>query len=293
MEKIGAIVEKVTNKVLEGIDKGVMPWEHPWFIGGNVGRNRFSSRPYRGMNVFILGYEMETKGYKSNQWLTYNQAGHNKGNVKKGEHGTQVYFFGRTPVKDKTTGEKKFIFTPKIWTVFNVDQCEGFAPLEQKKAAHENNETGDAIITKSGADIRFNEAGEYAPAYYRPSEDFISIPKKELFKTAEGYYSTAFHELGHWTGHKDRLDRKSKGLTYSFEELVAELTGAFLASYIGFSYSTQHTAYIQSWAKELQDKKDALAKASSMANRAAEFILKKAGLMIEEQEPKEEGAKVA
>lgn len=287
MEKINSIVEAVTSKVLADIDKGVMPWEHPWFCGASVAKNRFTSRAYRGMNIFILGYEMETKGYKTNQWLTYNQASHNKGHVKKGEKSTLVYFFGRTPVKDKTTGEKKFIFTPRIWSVFNVDQCEGITALEQKKADHENNETGDLIISKSGADIRFNDAGTYAPAFYKPSEDYIEVPKKELFKTSEGYYSTVFHELGHWTKTKERTARIEKGLSYSFEELVAELTGAFLASYIGFTYSTQHSAYIQSWAKELKDKTDGLAKASSMANRAFEFILKKAGL-VQDQEQEEE-----
>jgi len=291
MEKIGAIVEAVTNKVLEGIDKGIMPWEYPWFVGGSVARNRFTARPYRGMNVWILGYEMEEKGYQFNQWLTYNQATHNGGHVKKGEKGTLVYFFGRTPVKDKENpGKTKLIFTPRVWTVFNVSQCEGITGLEAKKAQHENNETGDLIITKSGADIRYNEADTFAPAFYSPSADYIGLPKKELFKTAEGFYSTAFHELGHWTKHKDRTNRAEKGLSYSFEELVAELTGAFLASFVGFAYDTQHTAYIQNWAKELKDKKDGLAKAASMASRASEFLLKKAGLV---EEVKEEAEKVA
>lgn len=48
-------------------------------------------------------------------------------------------------------------------------------------------------------------------AYYRPSEDFIQLPPVDQFRSSEGYYATALHELNHWSGHKSRLDRDLKG----------------------------------------------------------------------------------
>ncbi|WP_407214909.1 zincin-like metallopeptidase domain-containing protein [Enterobacter kobei] len=34
-----------------------------------------------------------------------------------------------------------------------------------------------------------------------------SLPQQAAFPSADRYYATALHELGHWTGHASRLDR--------------------------------------------------------------------------------------
>ncbi|UTG66825.1 hypothetical protein J2O02_18425 (plasmid) [Elizabethkingia anophelis] len=68
-------------------------------------------------------------------------------------------------------------------------------------------------------------------SFYNPSWDYIQLPKKQFFLSHEKYYSVFFHEVIHWTGHKERLNRELKGLSdqesYSFEELIAEM-GAML-----------------------------------------------------------------
>ena len=81
----------------------------------------------------------------------------------------------------------------------------------------------DEFLASSGPTIR-EGAGE---AYYRPGDDFISLPRFEAFKSAAHFYGVAFHELGHWTGHRSRLDRDLRHRfgerAYAAEELVAEL----------------------------------------------------------------------
>jgi hypothetical protein len=88
-------------------------------------------------------------------------------------------------------------------------------------------------------------------AYYRPGADFISLPRFENFKSAATFYATAFHELGHATGHKSRLDRDLRHRfgerAYAAEELVAELCAAFLCAEFSVDGDLRHAGYIQSW----------------------------------------------
>ena len=64
----------------------------------------------------------------------------------------------------------------------------------------------------------------------------------------EEFYSTIFHELAHSTGADHRLARKGvmdhagfASHAYSFEELVAEITSAFLAAEAGISAASSKT----------------------------------------------------
>ena len=46
-------------------------------------------------------------------------------------------------------------------------------------------------------------------AYYSPARDEIHLPLRDQFIHAAEYYSTAFHESVHSTGHEKRLNRLS------------------------------------------------------------------------------------
>ena len=59
------------------------------------------------------------------------------------------------------------------------------------------------------------------------------MPLKAQFSDEVGYYSTALHELGHWTGHETRLNRESGpfgSISYAKEELRAEIGSMMLSS---------------------------------------------------------------
>jgi len=90
--------------------------------------------------------------------------------------------------------------------------------------------------------------------------DHIQIPK---FESSEEYYSTLFHEIAHSTGHETRLNRK--GVTeskkfgshdYSYKELIAEISSAFLCNFVKIENTFDNSAaYIQGWSKILKDNK--------------------------------------
>jgi antirestriction protein ArdC len=120
-------------------------------------------------------------------------------------------------------------------------------------------------------------------AYYAPQEDLVSLPPIGTFKTTEGYVATKLHEYAHSTGHKARLNRPGvMGVAafgsddYGFEELVAELTSAYLCAGTGIDNTIANsTAYIQNWLGVLRNDKTMLLKASGKATVAVDFILGK------------------
>ena len=165
------------------------------------------------------------------------------GYIRKGEHGTRVYFVKQLQIKDREGEDADTHLVPMLreYTVFNVAQCDNLP--DSIKAGRpmrvRNPDTRDGLadefLRSTGADIREG----HGEAYFVPSQDFISVPAFEAFKGADHFYSVAFHELSHWTGHKSRLDRDLKNRfgsrEYAAEELIAELGAAFLCAEFGFN----------------------------------------------------------
>jgi antirestriction protein ArdC len=132
----------------------------------------------------------------------------------------------------------------------------------------------DQFLATTQADIREG----HGEAHYVPSKDFISLPAFAAFKNADSFYGVAFHELGHWTGAKSRLDR-SEGMkgrfgdrAYAAEELVAELCAAFLCAEFNMDGELRHAGYIATWIELLKADKKAFFTACSKAQAAADFL---------------------
>jgi antirestriction protein ArdC len=149
-------------------------------------------------------------------------------------------------------------------------------PWGDKRHEIEPVERVEKLLAATGAKIE--HAG--TRAYYTPSRDAIVMPPRESFKSKEGYYGTLLHETGHWTGHKDRLDRSElqKGAfgseLYAREELRAELSSVFLSAETGLQYDvTRHAAYLQSWVGALRNDKHEIFRASRDAERIADYVL--------------------
>ena len=215
------------------------------------------------------------------RFLTFKQAIDAGGNVRKGEHGTKVFFVKQLQVKDAGGGEDdepRLVPMLREYTVFNVDQCERLP--ERLKAGKpmrvRNPDARDALadefLQATGADIREG----HGEACYVPSRDFISLPAFEAFKGADHFYNVAFHELTHWTGRKTRLDRDLKSRfaarAYAAEELVAELGAAFLCAEFGFDGDLRSAGYIATWIELLKADKRAFFTACSKASQAAEYL---------------------
>jgi antirestriction protein ArdC len=84
------------------------------------------NRPYSGCNVILL-WMAQSAGYRTPRFLTFKQASELGGNVRKGKHGTKVYFVKQLQVRDQSADDKssmRLIPMLREYTVFNVDQCE-------------------------------------------------------------------------------------------------------------------------------------------------------------------------
>ena len=281
------IAEEITNRILEDLEKGVTPWEKPWKQGRGLPLpvNAATKKHYRGINVFVLWDKAQQKGFSSSSWMTFNQAKGLKGNVRKGEKGTDVVFYKRLAktkklnLSDEVMVEEQAFWVLRTYTVFNLDQVEGLDHLKTKPEAVEPFqaiEEADGLLVDSEAEIRHEAIDR---AFYNSKGDFITLPLRESFKSREAYYATALHELTHWTGHSTRLKRefgkRFGDQAYAFEELVAEMGAAFLCVSCGIPYDTQHASYIGDWMKILKDHKRAIFTAAAKAQAAMDFVLKR------------------
>ncbi len=117
-------------------------------------------------------------------------------------------------------------------------------------------------------------------ACYNPAKDRVSMPDAERFVSESDFYGVLFHELAHSTAHQSRLDRVLNTVKssdeYAFEELIAELTSAFLCSHCGILDATfdRSADYLSGWLKAFKSDANYLIKAASKAQAAADHILK-------------------
>jgi antirestriction protein ArdC len=280
------VYQEVTNKIIEQLEAGTLPWLKPWKSAGNgVGFrmpvNASTGKQYRGVNVLLLA--SVAAEYGDHRFLTFKQAKALGGSVRKGEHGTQVVFWKFLEVEGEDQGdgeeaEAKVVPMVRLYTVFNVAQCDGLklAPLAKPAAPiaeAARNELLDAYLRKTGAQIT-EVAGDRA--YYAPAVDAITLPTFAQFEGASHFYATAFHELAHWTGHESRLARefgkRFSDQAYAAEELVAEMTAAFLCAEHGVTGELRHAGYIKNWLQVLRNDKRAVFTACSKAQAAADYL---------------------
>ena len=274
--------EIITNKIIEKLEQGTVPWHRPWTT--EMSKNLISKKEYRGINVFMLG----STGYPNPYWLTFRQARQLGGHVCKGEKSTPVVFWKwlEKEQKNPDTEQTETVNIPllRYYNVFNIEQCEGIPkdkipPLENTRDFQPIEQAETVVQEMPQRPIVKHEA---AQAYYRPSADVVNMPAAELFQSSEGYYSTLFHELTHATGHESRLKRLNTdklapfgSKDYSQEELVAEMGAAFLCGHCQIENQTidNSAAYIQGWLRKLRNDKRMVVFAAAQAQKASDFIL--------------------
>jgi antirestriction protein ArdC len=282
------VYQKITDRIVTELERGVRPWLKPWNAGNTDGRIirplRANGIPYQGINVLMLWSEAVEKGFSSAIWMTFRQATEFNAHVKKGEHGSLVVYADRIKrtETDRETGEdtEREIPFMKGYTVFNCDQIEGLPEHFYAKPAPRNDSMqriarADGFFAATGAVVR--HGGNRA--FYAIAPDHLQMPPFEAFRDAESYYATLAHEVTHWTRHPSRLDRdfgrkRFGDEGYAMEELVAELGAAFLSADLELTPEVRddHAAYIASWIKVLKDDKRAIFTAASHAQRAADYL---------------------
>lgn len=268
------IYQQVTDQIIKQLEQGATPWVKQWQGSSSGSHNVISGKGYNGINTIILGMSEAAAGYKSGAWGTYKQWLTVGAQVKKGTKGTTIIFY--SPVsgsKVTAAGEDKtYRYVLKSYSVFNADQVDGYTAPAAPVKTFNSIAALEALAAASGAVI--NHGGD--KAFYSPAQDFIQMPQKTDFKTEAAYYATLLHELTHWSGAESRLARDLSGRfgneAYAAEELVAELSAAFLCAQYQIDGDLRHAGYIASWLRVLKNDNKAIFKAAALAQKSADYI---------------------
>ena len=269
----------ISQAILDSLSLGRIPWRKPWAsIGGpRTATNFVTKRPYSGVNIIATLIAETKNNWPVSYWATFNQFRSINCRIRKGSKATTIVFWQqiKKTVTDKNGDEKeKTIPFLKTWSIFNVAQAEGEAI--EKFHAQPVLKTFDVDRTEfdiavSATQARIDHGNEIAA--YLPQEDRIIMPDVGRFDSWPDYAATTLHELAHWTQPKHRLSIEG---SYPEMELFAEVTSSYLMASLGIPYADEMRntkSYIQSWLKSVGDDPKAIFKASSLASKAADYLL--------------------
>ncbi len=288
--------KQLTQRIIEQLESGTAPWVKPWDPSNvPVGSpyNAVTSRSYQGGNRLWL----DCQGFSDPRWCTYKQASEQGWQVRKGERACVVEYWQWE--KEEKTSEGKIsrvkLESPRVFYahVFNASQIEGVQPRQEERGRVESWEAdnkAERILGQSGACIIHDQRDS---AFYSLKSDEIHLPPKLAFPDSGRYYATALHELGHWSGHQDRLNRELANrfgtADYAREELRAELSSYFVCNNLGIIHDPgQHASYINSWIEVLKKDHNELFRAAKDAEQISEFVLQFALEIVREKVAEEE-----
>ena len=305
----------ITDKFVEALKHGYIPWAKPW-TGKSAGPRAFGQKyGYSLLNQMLIEVQAEDRYWAtmakperealvakicSGRFLTFQKVQEVGAKINRGAKSYMVTFFKFYQPKDKdgnpaTIIDSKGEIQPKLipmlryYKVFSEFDCTGIPEEEQEERIILNPiERAEDVIKsyteRSGIVYIVKESNR---AYYSVSSDEVVVPSLEQYSDVAEFYSTAYHELIHSTGHPSRLDRFPQGLftetreEYSREELVAEMGSAMSLSRLGIATAKtfrNSTAYLQSWLKALQNDNKMIFWASSRAEAAVKFIFNEEGV---------------
>ena len=228
------VYEAITNQIVSAIEAGTGQVQLPWHRKGSAiyrPINVASRNSYRGVNTVALWAAADANGFADGIWGTYRQWQDRGAQVRKGEKSSLVIFYkeyasGEGAASDDDTDRR---FVARASRVFNVAQVEGYIAPDSDTTEDRIDpcDAAEAFVAATGATISIG--GDRA--FYRPSADIIAMPDRHRFigtetsTATEGWYSTLLHELTHWTGASNRLDRtfgkRFGDDAYAMEEMVA------------------------------------------------------------------------
>jgi len=273
------IYEIITERILEQLKEGTIPWRKPWTGGHSGAYNYTTGKAYSLLNQILLKHD--------DAYLTFNQVKTLGGKVKKGAKSEIVTFWKQLPieVEDKDGNKvKKNIPFLRYYTVFWIGDTEGIERKEAKRVILDPVQEAENFVEgymNSANHPTLTRDKLSNRAYYSPVMDCVVVPTIEQFKSIAEYYSTLFHELTHSTGHASRLNRLTETAhfgseEYSKEELVAEIGAATLVNMAGIETNASFknsAAYIEGWSRALRENKKMIVEASSKAGKAVNYIL--------------------
>lgn len=259
----------ITASILGSLEKGCPPWRKSWT--GGLPANYVSRKIYQGINFLCLAADLVSSPF----YLTFLQAQQNKLRIKKGSKGRVIIFYKIQKYSEfnerEELIEKRFPLM-RFSYVFNVEDCEGYTPpeptLENPKSVL------NQIIENHSLVFKHNQAR----CFYVPGIDMISVPPVNYFQSEQEYFASLFHELIHWSGHPNRLnrpqdfDRSEK--VYAFEELIAEIGSSFLCGLCGITNTLDNSsAYLEGWIRIGKMDNSFIPAAAIEAQKAVNFLV--------------------
>ena len=253
------------------------PWQKPWTPGERrLPEHLVSGHAYWGVNALHLSVTQTAKGYRDNRWATATQIQALGGQVRPGEQATPVLFDtmdderqaqhppGAPDTDQPPGGEQDHEQTRppmvRVHAAFNVEQADGLT-LERrdddrdKRSEGKTHQLAKRIIMESGVDVRHVRGDR---SFYNLQTDRATLPERDQFASANGYYQIVLHELGHATGHPDRLDRATLtngvrdfgSVEYAREELRAEISAMLTGARVGVGHDGSRGAtYVKGWVR--------------------------------------------
>ena len=186
------VFESVTERILECLERGVVPWQSPSIARVGFPRNYLTGKHYTGINVFLLGVHE----FQSPYFITFAQAHQLGGYVRRGEKGIPIVKYGTWqkdvtvqgaagPLADdvqQTEPKRRFL---KLYTVFNACQIEGLVFPPPATCA---------TFTEAAMAERARQViggmpnpplileGRKAIPHYVPVLDTVEIPERHTFR---------------------------------------------------------------------------------------------------------------
>lgn len=306
-EKLTPQRKQLVDQVLANLEKGNLFWTQGWVAAG-APESAVTGKKYRGINNLYLSLVAMAENYGDNRWATFRQMEEKGWTFKKDEEGHTLgkgksvsveYYemrdketkrrFDRSVLDGMTFDEqreymdKNVYWLRKFYRVFNCSLMDG-VPAKEMPTIDVNDriEKAEEILDYWNANESKIVYGG-SQAFYRPSTDEVHLPEREKFKSTQSFYDTAFHEIGHSTGHQSRLNRDLSGgfgsQSYAMEELRAEIASIFMAQDLGIEPSEDrlqnNAAYIQSWKDEIKENPNALFTAIADADKIARYVSSK------------------
>lgn len=284
MQTQSDIRSSITATIVQALEAGGLPpWRKMWSNDPNapgLHTSMSTGNPYRGINQLLLQCSAMKGGFKSKWWGTFNQIKQNGASVSRGAKGTQIVLFKkieRERVDEAGDEVKDNFFVMRAFTVFNAEQTTGLDQFRVGFTKPQNNsveryDAADEVIKATGADIRHGGND----AYYNPPGDYIQLPHRHQFESAESFYETAFHELTHWSEHVTRLNWNRADEGYGMGELIAEMSACLMMAELGLPTTTNltnHASYLKHWLDGMAGDSKFIFKAASQASKAVDYLL--------------------
>lgn len=297
--RVDDFYRRVAETLIERMQEGKATWTQAWEPGANsLPYNVKTGKPYRGGNTVWLAEKAAKRGYGDARWGTFKQVKDLGGHVRRGEKGCPILFWqfeskrlardkdGRPVLDDegKPVYETRVLPRPRVYpyTVFNAEQCNGLPARTVRRSAEtwDRHEDAERVFRNVGAVVQHSGDDR---AYYDLARDRIVLPYRDQFPNAPSYYQTALHELGHWTGHPDRLNRETLvrgteagfwSTLYAREELRAEISSMMTGDRLNLGHDpSRHAGYVRSWVRALRDDPREIYRAARDAQMMSDYLL--------------------